>query len=306
MSSITSRLDVLKAGGIDPSKYPAFGGIVGGSFVDSEAAAEIRGTDEPAESCAVKSNEVFFGENSKFYKKVMADGNIYNPYIHRRWLPAQFRRIILKAGCDNVNSYVKTNYDWRYVIRFLKEEVDKLALLEKRDPQAFDERSKFFSLRAINLILDDYKDMVFKVLDDGEDMIRRISCDRKYSTDIVGFGVVKLEHIRPIKHRFDLFCQSVQDCNDYAQLSCLFKAFRFAKLPSSYNISDSFVRPFVDAGAYYTLKHMIMFEGLSLGGENVADDIRRLEMHEGQQKGYMGLFTELVNKCQPEPEKIDG
>ena len=68
----------------------------------------------------------------------------------------------------------------------------------------------------------------------------------------------------------------------------------FAKLPSSYNISDSFVRPFVDAGAYYTLKHMIMFEGLSLGGENVADDIRRLEMHEGQLKGYMGLFTELV------------
>lgn len=138
------------------------------------------------------------------------------------------------------------------------------------------------------------KDMVFKVLDDGEDMIRRISCDRKYSTDIVGFGVENFEHIRPIKHRFDLFCQSVQDCNDYAQLSCLFKAFRFAKLPSSYNISDSFVRPFVDAGAYYTLKHMIMFEGLSLGGENVADDIRCLEMHEGQLKGYMGLFEKLV------------
>ena len=128
-------VDVLKAGGIDPSKYPAFGGIAGGSFVDSEAAAEVRGSHEPVESCSVESNEASFGENSQFYKKVMADGNIYNPYIHRRWLPAQFRRIIMKVGCDHISDYVRTNYDWQYVIRFLKEEAAKLALLEKRDPQ---------------------------------------------------------------------------------------------------------------------------------------------------------------------------
>lgn len=292
MSSITSRVDALRAGGVDTSAYLAFGGVADGCFSGSEAAVQIRGSEEPVESCSVESNEAFFGKNSQFYKKVMADGNIFNPFIHRRWLPAQFRRIIKKVGCDSINSYVKTNYDWNYVIRFIKEEAAKLAMLEKRDPQAFAERSRFFTLRVINMILRDYKGWVFKVLNDGQRELRSISLDRKNSTDIVGFGWVKLEHIRPIKHRFDTFCESVANCNDYAQLSRLLEAFDFVELSPRYKISDSFVHPFVEAGAYYTLKHRIMFEGLSLGGENVLENLKLLDKR-GRNE-FMKLYAELV------------
>lgn len=292
MSSITSRVDALRAGGVDTSAYLAFGGVADGCFSGSEAAVQIRGSEEPVESCSVESNEAFFGKNSQFYKKVMADGNIYNPYIHRRWLPAQFQRIIKKVGCDNINSYVKTNYDWNYVIRFIKEEAAKLALLEKRDPQAFVERSRFFTLRVISSILQDYKRQVFEVLDNGERMLRRISCDWKESVDITGFGQVMRRHIRPIKHRFDEFCQSVEDCNDNAQLSRLLEAFDFAELPSSFPVSNSFAIPFVEAGAYYTLKHKIMFESLPLGGKNVIENLRLLDKR--GRDGFMKLYVELT------------
>ena len=60
--------------------------------------------------------EQFFGKNSKFYKQIMADGNIFNPYIHRRFLPAQFRRNIRYAGYGGIREFVRDSYNWNYVI----------------------------------------------------------------------------------------------------------------------------------------------------------------------------------------------
>lgn len=300
MSNTTSREDALRADGIDPSNYLAFGGIADGVSVDSETDAQVQGSDESVESCDVESDEAFFGKKSQFYGKMMRDGNIYNPYIHRRWIAAMFLLIIKAAGCNHVYDYVRTHYNWKYVIRFLREEAAKLAKLErqkKREPKAFAERSRFFSLRAIRLILIDYMNLVFMGLDDGQRKLREISCDRKNSINIVGFGEVKLEHIRPIKHRYDVFYKRVEGCTDYAQLSRVLEAFDFAVLPSDVAISDSFIHPFVEAGAFYTLKNKIMFDGLSLGGEDDAENLRAL--NERGAKGFMTLFAELSAGSDP-------
>lgn len=60
----------------------------------------------------------------------------------------------------------------------------------------------------------------------------------------------------------------------------------------SFPVSNSFAIPFVEAGAYYTLKQKIMFESLPLGGKNVIENLRLLDKR--GRDGFMKLYVELT------------
>lgn len=91
-------------------------------------------------------NQNDWAESSKFYGKVMGDGNIFNPYIHRRWIPAQFRRLYYRyswdasgKAIDRIRSRAISNYSDR-IFKIMCEEIRVLSFLEERDKLAFDER----------------------------------------------------------------------------------------------------------------------------------------------------------------------
>ena len=56
-------------------------------------------------------------------------------------------------------------------------------------------------------------------------------------------------------------------------------------------ISHTFADRFIESGAYYTLKQMVMFEGLSLGGNDVVENLE--QMKERGRNGYMRLYRTL-------------
>ena len=72
------------------------------------------------------------------------------------------------------------------------------------------------------------------------------------------------------------------------ELSVLMQRFDFCKLDPKIRTSELFARRFVESGAFYTLKQKIMFEGFSLGGHDVMDDLRLLK--ERGRNGYMNLY----------------
>ena len=157
------RKRTLAQAGIDPERYLSMR-IDKNDIPDgAEVVISIRDR-ETGELKEVPVNTAdddrFFGKHSQFYRQVMADGNIFNPYIHRRFLPAQFRRNVRIAGYNGIHDFVKKSYTWNYVIRFLKEECAKLAMLERRDREAFVERSQFFTLEDMKVILTQYVDAV--------------------------------------------------------------------------------------------------------------------------------------------------
>lgn len=288
-----NRINTLKDAGLNTDRYLSLRIDKSQIPEGAEVVFQIRDRNGNIITKPVhEAMEGYFGKSSRFYAKVMADGHIFNPYIHRRFLPAQFRRNIRSAGYNGIREYVRTAYGWNYVTRFLSEECWKLSMLQRRDPLAFQERSRFFPLSDMRLILCAYADAVTVALNEAAQKPHTYGSGRHRMTYYLlkGEGSIRKEHLRPMKHRFAQFKAEVSKCLSYTALSKLLENFDFCKLDSGIPVCDTFVTRFLESGAYYTLKQMIMFEGVSIGGTNVTDDLRKLA--EYPQRSLLFLFQQ--------------
>ena len=299
-NSGNSRKTTLGNAGIDADQYLSM--RIDKEFIPDGAEVVIQVKDKlTGELRPVPFNQAMeecFGKNSQFYKQEMSDGHIFNPYIHRRWLPAQFRRNIRDAGYNGIHEYVKLHYDWNYVTRFLQKECWKLAMLQRRDAEAFRERSAFFKLNDMQRILIEYADVIIATLDQALADHERYSRNmhRRSNQEIYlypkGIGAIRKDHIRPMRHRYEMFRINVMNACTYGQLSQLMQGFEFDKADRNIPSSDLFAKCFIESGAYYTLKQMIMFEGLSLDGHDVCESLDLL-IQRGKSWGYMSLYRSL-------------
>ena len=271
-----SNKQVVADTGIDTSKYFAFHIAKGDIPEGAEIVIQVR----DAETGALKDLNLSkpeqrkaFAESSQFHGKVMADGHMFNPYIHRRFIAAQFKQLVKDYGLMYLRDGVSRHYGWDYAISFLCKEVHKLANLNKHDKYAFKERSLFFTMNSIANILNDYATAVSNQLD--------ICAARPSRTDIYiqKYGCVKRENIRPMKHRFVTLANNVRGCISYEQIDKLLSSFDWMPLPDELVLPYSFVNPFINAGAFYTLKHRIMFEGLRLFKDDRGISLATLNCH---------------------------
>lgn len=213
-----------------------------------------------------------FGRNSRFYGQMMADGHVFNPYIHRRFIASQFHRLVVRHGIDGIHDAVAREYDWKYAIEQIKKEAHKLANLERHDKTAFAERSMFFSLNAIGTILSDYVSAVHKEIDDAAASAGK----RGGYAFIRGYGRVEQNHIRPMKYRFTKLVTEAAACRTYAELDKLLENFDYIELDRRTRLPDSFVTPYINAGAFYTLKNAIMFENKRIYRNDCAGSLKVL------------------------------
>lgn len=199
-----------------------------------------------------------FGENSHWYKQIMEDGHVFNPYIHRRWLPHQFM--------DKVYWTVRYNHGLTYNDVFRKYEIEisdsdnfhstyqKLIkelnaqyTLFKRDKKAYKEReAAFFNSKAFRHLL-------------GVEEIDLMTPDNyQYAKEIL-----KLESKDASTRRWEYQrCKLGQDRMLRSKVAC----------------------SFINAGVYFTLKHIVMF------------DWESLKMGEWKQKDFLKDMREnLVN-----------
>lgn len=119
----------LEKAGVDTKKYPSL------------AMQNILGYQGKA-----------FAENSYLYRKIMKDGHVFNPYIHRRWLPYQFMNSVywVRQYYAETIGYAKilereltigNNVgNWKYMYDKFGKELNALYTLSKRDKKAYKER----------------------------------------------------------------------------------------------------------------------------------------------------------------------
>lgn len=212
------------------------------------------------------------GKNSRFYGQVMADGHIFNPMIHRRFIAKQFRELARRYGVYNLREAVQKTYTWKYAIDMVCKEVHKLAMLERHDKQAFAERKQFFTLDAVTRIMADYVNEVQCKIDQALKS-HGMQCRYVYTCA----GPIERPNIRPVKHRFDMLLVNVSNCRSYAELDAVLESFDFCELGRHAVLSDSFITPFLESGAFYTMKHAIMFEGKSLYGKSQPGSLQLLQ-----------------------------
>ena len=261
------------------------------------------------------STEEYWAKKSRFYGKVMEDGNIFNPYLHRRWLPSHYMNLIKNQPNHSAYKGIQKNYGFMYSIEWLIKEVDKLVFLQKVDPVAFGERRCFLFGNEIKQIIEDY---VKEVKEYIETMIvtKQYSLNARTkiaSLHLSGYGWVKLGKVREIVEDHQVKEVVIKDTEylillnkldelkeispyaSYKDILIKLKAFKWIKLPHGTKKSETFIDAFMRQGAYYTMKHYILFEGYKLEGKTGSDAAQVLYENDRKQ-GYKlhGMLKQMM------------
>lgn len=226
-------------------------------------------------SNAVDKNH--WAENSQFHGEEIC-GYAYNPYMIRRFLPAQFQQLMLKYNY-NVYKGITREYPYMYSITYTLEEVRKLAMLNKRDKIAYDERKLVFTLPDCRHIFVDYiNDILAELNKNNDEFVKYNRVGKECKAGFKGYGWMpvgtvaeKIEKHKVVKYletteRFNKMIEDLKElkvniyrCYTYEQLYKLMSSRELMKVPAETKKSKSFMDCFIKAGSYYTLKQNLMF-----------------------------------------------
>ena len=205
-------IELLRANGIDVSKYPSLTKQWNQSYENYKIGGENDGRG--------------IAVNSRFYNEVMKDGYVFNPYIHRRWLPSQYLRT-RRSGIYFASAKV---------LELLSNEVNSIVKMSKYDSVGFYERSKFFTIDICKEITREFLEIV------------------KHNINRWYFRFFSEDKI-------DKFLYSLQNTLSYNEVQNILGYLLLATHGFNYvgTTPSSFIKTYRKAGAYYTLKHLIMF-----------------------------------------------
>lgn len=221
---------------------------------------------------------LMLAKKSSMHGLIMADGYIFNPYIHRRFLPKQF--IENFGSFDTYMHKISVDKAIKYVIK----EIEILSFLQYADKDSFLERRKFFTFNTIRSVLN------FAI----DSFILNLKT-RRWTI----LGNISEEAKNDLIKSYEEAKIKIAACNQYSTLNDVVKQYfsTFPKFGYGYfslhnNTSLGLFRnAFKSSGAYYTMKHLIMFEGYVFA-----------EMNQGQSLDYLKslqidgdlLFAEFV------------
>lgn len=234
------RMEILKNNGVNVGKY--FTLVV---EQDIPAGTKI--------NISIEGNEVA--------QKIIEDGYVKNTRLHRRFVAAQYFKML--ESREGWNAYLNNYYGYMYTIDMMIEEVRVLSKLEKADKTTFNERKQFFTKEVVRKVLIDYMNDLVKYLGG----LPTKNCRGTAYVNIKGYGnvfcfEVDAKVIEPIRRAIEMCC----NCNSYAELyimmACLRKS--MIKLPYDTKKSKAWVNAFQKEGAFYTLKNLLMFHGVEL------------------------------------------
>lgn len=235
-----NRMETLKANGIDTGRF----------FTLTVNETIPAGTKI---NISIEGNEVS--------KQILEDGYVKNTRLHRRFVAAQYMRML--NSDEGWNGYLNYRYGYMYTFDMMLEEVRVLAHLEKVDAATFNERKQFFTKEVVCKVLDDY----YTSMIDYISGLPKKNCKGKPYVSIKKYGNVFVNDIvlnicGPVSTRIGT-CKGSRNYTElYNNMIALERV--MIKLPYQYKKSKTWVDAFQKEGAFYTLKNLIMFHGVKL------------------------------------------
>ena len=232
--------------------------------------------------------------------EIIANGYVKNTKLHRRWIMAQVMRIM---NSDlTFSGYLDKHYSYNYMFDMTLEELRVLGILEKEyeqgeDEGTFKERRHFFTKNVVIGIMENYRQKLIKCIDNSpRKMIEgkeKIQCE-PYCYIYTEEDVLYDTMINPIAR----FVSQIYSSTTYTSMANIFKQFKTHycdryRLPNDTKKPTIWKEAFKGAGAYYTLKNMVMFHDVLLstneGMFTREGSIQFLQNKLGEYEGYQYL-----------------
>lgn len=280
MMNNNSRMEALKNSGIDTSKY----------FTLTAEQDIPKGT---------KISIAIDTVNDPVAKEIVENGYVKNTRLHRRFVAAHYFRLL--ESPMGWHKALNTYYSYMYQFDMMLEEVRVLSKLEKNDRATFNERRMFFTFSVVNDVLNDYVEDLKQYLSSLK--IRHCK-GRPYvripSRGDVFADLVESEIITPIES----IVRICSRCHTYSRLYENLRVLRgiMVKLPHDIKKSKTWIDAFQAAGAFYTLKNLMMFHEVRLYYADrfydVANGMQLLTDLAGLYEGYQlnGLLKETIKQ----------
>lgn len=277
-----NRMEALKAANIETGKYFSVTlpeGLKPGSTIN----ATISEDGTPVVIDPVEKKTELTPEEQTFVNQIYDDGYVRNTRLHRRWVMAQmFRMLNYKSpvtGKSGYDAYLNEHYGYQYQFEMMLQEVKVLTKLKVRDPQAFRERSRFFTPDVVIATCEDYIMKLHKYVDSLDVHkckgipYKKVFGQNVFVTDLQKKVFWQQERmLRKLK-------EIVDDMNRYPA-SYVNGSFYWGlrgfcshmyKLPDKTPKCKEWKDAFKGEGSYYTLMNLIKFHGCRVINRNTLE-----------------------------------
>ena len=190
---------------------------------------------------------------------IFSNGYIKNTRLHRRWVMAHmFRMLNFHNGHESgYDAAMRYWHGFDYQFKVLVDEVKTLANLENCDKECFVERSSFFNKDVVCITCLDYIEKLQKYIDS----LKVKKCKGIPYKNIKGKNVfvedLNSKIFTPMKFRV----ARMREAKNYEDLLAHLRLFMrdYISLPYDTPKCKVWKDAFKGAGAFYTLKNMIMY-----------------------------------------------
>jgi hypothetical protein len=207
-------------------------------------------------------------KNDPIAEQIIEDGYVRNSKLHRRFVMAQmFHMLNYKSYDGQYNGYndcLRHMYSYQYTLEMMLEEVRVLGKLEARDKETFDERVHFFNKDVVIAVMEDYAEKLKKYINELPNRnCKGVPYKRIKHADIFVADLHK-KIFSPIRSYIGAV-KCARNYNEvYRVLTQFMKKDKFIKLPADTPKSKEWIDAYKGAGAYYTLKNLVMFHGCTI------------------------------------------
>lgn len=245
------RMEKLNAMGVNTGKYFTVD-LPEGLPAGAKISLVINENGEP----------MFVNGNDPILNQIVEDGYVRNTKLHRRFVMAQMFQM-LKYG---YNDYLRTRYGYNYTLKMMLEEVRVLSKLETRDKETFLEREHFFDRQTVAAVLEDYLEELKKYVD----KLPKKNCKGIPYKKVKGTNIFVEDLDKKLYFPVKSYATQVRCAKDYNAVYNVLKNFmkNMVKLPYDTRKSKAWIDAYKGAGAYYTLRNLLLFNGCSLFDNN--------------------------------------
>ena len=205
-------------------------------------------------------------ENDAIFNMIIEDGYVRNTKLHRRFVMAQMFHMLNSRDIFDreigYNEYLKNYYGYDYTLKMMIEEIRVLGKLEVRDHESFMERSHFFDKEVVVAVMEDYLEKLkayVKALPDRN--CKGIPYKRIKKMDVFNADLDKKIYAPVRAHIF-----RIKYAKNYTEIYNALAAFmrNYIKLPYGTPKSKVWIDTYKGAGAYYTMKNLVMFHNCTI------------------------------------------
>ena len=273
MMTKKERMEKLNNAGIDTGKYFTLNvdeSIPAGAKIhivvdkDGNYVPEIIPVNgaKTTDSVAMLANETY----GAIFNQIIEDGYVRNTKLHRRFVMAQMFYMLNYVSWDGkhkgYNDCLKKMYGYDYTLKMMTEEIRVLGKLETRDHESFAERSQFFNKGVVIAVMEDYLEKLKEYVKTIPDR----NCKGVPYKRIKGVNIFNADLDKKVYAPVREYIYKAKYASNYTALSYVLASFvrNYVKLPHATPKSKVWIDAYKGAGAFYTLKNLVMFHNCGI------------------------------------------